>query len=784
MIGDIIKIKARHSFTLFPRGKTLGGEEEEYGIVKWIVSDPLECGNEIPIFSEITVTGMYAAPIDKDKEYTILAKEIEHEVYGKQYQLIFFGEIKDLSNLTNQRAFLSTILTEDQIKHIYEVTDNPIKTIEQHDVETLKKAWGIGDYIANCIIERFDANRDNCAVYIELDGLGLTPNFIQKLISYYKNPQKIINVVKNKPYQLATDIEGIGFKKADEIALKNGLDMFSYERVAAYIVYYLNEEVQNGNSYVMSATLTSAIFTAFGGKEDILKVYTEEDGYSTPNNVAEAIKALCDKDIIRVEDNGSKAHRRVYLTKYYKIEKKIAEHLKRIKEGKNTFEFDDWENKIAVQENLQGWKLTEEQYEGVKMCLNEQVVFITGGAGSGKTSVLSCALNALNCLGSYEERKYSFAQCSLSGKAAARMSEVTGENGYTIHRLLGYNGAEFSYNEKLPLDYDIIIVDEISLVGGEIFLSLLEAIKTGTKLIVLGDMGQLESIGIMNLAHDLYCSDYIPTIKLTKIHRQAQKSGIIVASQKVRDGEELCKGNMDSLSIIGELQDMTLDISKDKDKIRSKALEYYKKIYESDMASSVMDVQILAAVKERGDACVFNLNQDIQEYLNPHVEFGRKEIKIEVSKDKCFYLREEDKVMCIKNDYNVLNEAGIKTPVMNGWTGILKSIDTVNNIALIYFDIIKQNVIFTTTQLRNSIVLGYACTVHKYQGSSAKNIICVLDYTVPPMMRTKELVYTMLTRAEKNCVLIAQGSALNEAIKQSGIIDKNTFLPEMLDSYC
>lgn len=486
MIGDIIKVKAKHSFTLFPRGKTLGEEEEEYGIVKWLITNPLDCSKEIAAFSEITVTGMYAAPIEKDKEYTILAKEIEHERYGKQYQLIFFGEITDFDNFANQKAFLSTILTEEQIKHIYEVTDNPIKIIEQHDVETLKKAWGIGDYIANCIIERFEANRDNCAVYVELDGLGLTPNFIQKLISYYKNPQKIINIVKNKPYSLATDIEGIGFKKADEIALKNGLDMFSPERIEAYIVYYLNEEAQNGNSYVSSMTLTTAIFNAFGGKEDILKVYTDEDEHSAPNNVAETIKTLCDKGVICLEDNENKAHRRVYLTKYYDIERKIAEHLKRIKEGENNFEFEDWENKIAVQENLQGWKLTEEQYEGVKMCLNEQVVFITGGAGSGKTSVLSCALNALNCLGSYEERKYSFAQCSLSGKAAARMSEVTGENGYTIHRLLGYNGAEFSYNEKLPLDYDIIIVDEISLVGGEIFLSLLEAIKTGTKLIVLG----------------------------------------------------------------------------------------------------------------------------------------------------------------------------------------------------------------------------------------------------------------------------------------------------------
>lgn len=178
------------------------------------------------------------------------------------------------------------------------------------------------------------------------------------------------------------------------------------------------------------------------------------------------------------------------------------------------------------QENIQGWCFTEEQKQGIKLGLDNQVCFITGGAGTGKSSLVSGILESL--------KKYSFAQTALAGKASARLQEVTNKEGYTIHRLLGFKPPhDFKFNEDNPLPYDIIILDEISLVGGEIFLSLLKAIPNGCKLIILGDMGQLPSIGCMNLAFDMYNSKFITTIELTKVHRQAQKSGIITDSQKL-----------------------------------------------------------------------------------------------------------------------------------------------------------------------------------------------------------------------------------------------------------
>lgn len=194
----------------------------------------------------------------------------------------------------------------------------------------------------------------------------------------------------------------------------------------------------------------------------------------------------------------------------------------------------------------------------------------------------------------------------------------------------------------------------------------------------------------------------------------------------------------------------------------------------------IMGIQILATCKERGNSSVFNLNQDIQKYLNP-VEAFKQEIKVQLSKDKEFFLREGDKVMCIKNNYKLFNIEGIKTPVFNGWVGILKTINVYTNMVEIFFPIINNTVCFTTSEVSSSVILGYASITHKYQGSSAKCIIGVLDSSVPLDMLTKELLYTMITRAEDEYIIVAQNTALHRAVLQSGINDKNTFLTELLD---
>ncbi|WP_313069919.1 AAA family ATPase [Lacrimispora sp.] len=722
----------------------------------------------------LVIKGTYEEEINPANDYTIIAKEVEDEKRGKQYELMFIGQLINLSTVNNQKAFLKTFLTDLQILEMFKVLENPLKVIEDHDTGSLKKVNGVGDFIANCIIDRFEDNKDNCEVYLELDEYGLTPKFIQKLIKKYKNPHTVIEIIKTNPYKLSFDIDGIGFKTADAIALKSGINETSPERIKGYIHFILNDLGQSGNSYITSGELTGYIFDEFGGKENILEVYTDEEGNITGNNIGQAIEELTEKEIIVLEDSENKANRKVYLKKYYDLENEICKHLRRIASAKNDFEYNNWEEIVATQEQKQGWKFTDEQKNGIKLGLDNQICFITGGAGTGKSSLVSGILESL--------KKYSFAQTALAGKASARLQEVTGKEGYTIHRLLGFlppNG--FNFNEENPLEYDIIVLDEISLVGGEIFLSLIKAIPDGCKLIILGDMGQLESIGCMNLAHDIYNSDYITTIELTKIHRQAQKSGIITASQSIRNGEPIFDKKFVGFETMGELQDMHFDIVDTSSETREMAVKHFIEKYNSCIVKKeIMDIQILATCKERGNSSVFNLNQDIQKYLNPQEAF-KQEIEVQLSKDKQFFLREGDKVMCIKNNYKLFNIEGIKTPVFNGWVGILKTINVYTNMVEIFFPIINDTVCFTITEVSSSVILGYASTTHKYQGSSAKCIIGVLDSSVPPDMLTKELLYTMITRAEDECTIVAQNAALYKAVLQSGISDKNTFLTELLD---
>ena len=769
--SNIIKIQARMNRILFPKYPDVLGEGgNNFGIVSWNPIDVIEGEPHIDSWGTIVVKGNYEEKIEYADDYIIIAKEVHSQDRGLQYDLLYFAKNLDLSKVKNQKAFLKTFLSDIQIKEMYKVLDNPLEAIKDHDIESLKKVHGIGDYIANCIIERFEENRDNCEMYIELDKYGLTPKFIQKLVKKYSNPQKVIEIVKNNPYQLSFDVEGIGFKTADDIALKGGIKRTDPDRIKGYINYILNEQAQEGNSFITSGELTSFIFEEFGGKENILEVYKDENDNIIGNNINEAIKGLKDNGIIQIEENESKSQRRVYLTKYYRLEEEIAKHLKRIAKAENKFKYDDWEEILKQQEIKQGWTFTEEQRVGIKLGLDEQVCFITGGAGTGKSSLVSGILESL--------KNYTFAQTALAGKASARLQEVTGEEGYTIHRLLGFKPPYgFAFNEDDPLTYDIIILDEISLVGGEIFLSLLKAIPNGTKLIILGDMGQLPSIGCMNLAFDLYNSNFITTIELTKVHRQAQKSGIITDSLKLRNQIPVLDKNFVGEVVHGELQDMYYDISDTTESTRSKVMKWFKEKYDSETVKNIMDIQILCPCKDRGDSSVFNLNLDVQNYINPPSP-DKKEIVVKQSKDKSYTLREGDKVMCIKNNYKVVGEH--KTGVFNGWCGILTEI-TDYGFHKVYIPMIHDTMTFSTSDLINGVILGYASTVHKYQGSSARIIIGAFDNTTPPMMRTKELLYTLWTRAEKECITVAQNTALYNATKTSGVINKNTFLVELLD---
>ena len=435
-------------------------------------------------FGTITVKGTYPCNISPRANYIIIAKEVEHPQYGTQYDLIYFNEEFDMTKATNQRAFLKTFLTDNQIEEFFKIFPNPIQTLETGNPKELTKIHGVGDYIANCILERYEQKKDVGQVYLELDGIGLSSNFITKLVQKYKNPSVIVSKVKENPYSLIKDIDGVGFLTADAVAQKAGFNKTDVRRIKSFITWFLNKEGDEGHSYISAQELNANIFETLGSPQEIVENYDvpEDADSSIPrNNIAKAIKELQDEGTIVLENSERKADRRVYLTKFYNLERDIAYHLKRLLNAHSDFVIENFDEKIKKAEEDQGFEFTQEQIDGIKLGCEKQVCMITGLAGSGKSSLVNGILTVLN--------NYTFAQCALSGKAAARLQEVTGVSGKTIHRLLEYSGDGFVRNEENPLEENIIVLDEISLVGGEIFLDLLKAIPNGSKLIMLGDFG-------------------------------------------------------------------------------------------------------------------------------------------------------------------------------------------------------------------------------------------------------------------------------------------------------
>lgn len=748
MVGDMIKVKVKIERQFYPKNKQI--ETGEYAIMSVSVIDIIEGEPEVNHkYGTLSIKGVMCS-WEYGEVYTLIAKQLEDTQYGSQYSIITIFKEADLSNVNNQKAFLSRILTDKQIKFIYDTLPNPIQTIDTHDIQALCTVKGIGATVANKIITKYEENKDYSTAYVELDKIGLTSKMIKKLCDSYGNPNILIQRIKSNPYLIANEVDGIGWSKADEIALNSGYDEHSINRVMAYITYYLDNQAYNeGNSYVYTEDLFDNIDAVLG----------EELNSET---ISLALQTLIKQNKIWSNEERNK----IALTKYRNLEQNIAKEIIRLLKGDNKFKIDGWESKIKEQEKLQGWNYTEQQLQGIEETLKNNIVLITGFAGCGKTSIVSGMLKVLD--------DYSSAQCALSGKASVNLTEITGQEGYTIHRLLGYNPQDgYGINKDNPLEEDIIILDELSMVDESLFYRLIQSIKRDSKLIMLGDVGQLESIGVGNLINDLIESKIIPHVNLTQIHRQAKKSAVALDSIKVWNGEQITEKDFYGHEIRGELQDLELDIYKDSKSTANKIMEYFKQLY--NKVDNIMDLQVIVPMKNRGDACSLKLNNEIQSYI--------REIEGEPSDDICIKIGDDysifigDKVMNVRNNYKTMNEDGEIVPIMNGNLGTVKEI-LEDNMMIIEFERLGRVII--PSDYVKYIELGYASTCHKMEGVGIKYVICGIDNS-HYKMRSKEMIYTMITRTKQHCVLCAENKALRYAISHSGASNKQTFLVDFLN---
>ena len=459
----------------------------------------------------------------------------------------------------------------------------------------------------------------------------------------------------------------------------------------------------------------------------------------------------------------------VALKRYYDLEVSIAKHLERLINAPSNLKVDREVAilKIKEQEERQGWKFTRQQLEGIFTAMDNNVTIIRGYGGTGKSS---CVTGLLACA----PKTYNFKQCALSGKASVNLTDITGEEGYTIHRLLGVNPETggFSHDKYNTLDTDLVILDEGSMVDVPLFEALIQAIPTGAKLIILGDTNQLKSIGVGNLLLDMIDSGVIPVMTFDEVHRQGAKSAIIGESIKIAKGIQPVRFRWEGTSILGELKDLKyigFNCKKDEQKPTIDLIfDEYKSMYKE--CKDISKISVVVPTKERGSGCL-PINIMIQDYVLPKEELRGIGFKVG-SNESSYVIYKGDKVINLKNARPKMDGSGVVDKcIYNGNMGEVVEVGY-DYLVIDFYNIGEVTV--RGSQLEQ-IALGYAITVHKSQGSTIPYTIFALDYTHYSML-TRQLVYTGLTRAKNKCTMIFETGALFQAIKTNKIVEKDTFL--------
>ena len=754
MLGSKITVKGHiHRVTYKEPNYDIGG----YAIIK---VDCDEINGELPSdFKPLEDNGIFrltfcgqTPSLSQRATYEIRGELIKHDTYGYQYKILCMTESVSFVNKDDVAKFFSYILPEVTAKNIMNTLSDPIDVLERGDVGALMRVQGVGPFRAPKIIEKYRETKFNSKAYVQLYEYGLTAVMIKKMVDSYGSPEVLVKKITEDPYSLIYEIKGIGWAKADQLAHNIGIAEDDPRRVAAFIYYILVKDGEdNGDTYMAFEDFLEQVKVEFPTVPlDNIRIYTVD--------LIKSGKLFYDKNT-----------RRIGLMEYRTVEEEIAKEIYRISKAPSR-EIKMVDDAIFAAQQTSGLKYSAEQIKAVKECLSKNINIISGMAGCGKSSIMLPVTIAMRYNGKIVE------QCALSGKAALNLTEITNRNGSTIHRLLGYdvNGG-FAYNSENPLYADMVILDETSMVDESLFLSLLKAIPNGCKLIMLGDTGQLEPIGLGCLFRDLINSECINHIHFTKIFRQAQRSGIISEAARVYNGEPITTRGYVGTEIRGELQDFKVEIfKKDMVNFTAEVVREYKRFMDEYNARP-QDIVIVVGKRVIGDTSARAINESIQRLVNPDPTLEIATIrKKEGETSYSITFKVGDRVLVTKNCYKTCDLKGNLTPVFNGNIGTIVEIEDGG----MKIDFLQGIVCYPADNYAD-LELGYAITCHKVQGSGIPYVITVCDWGSYTLL-SKEWLYTAITRAKKYNTLIGINNAIIYACDHTAIVFKKTWLKDLI----
>ncbi|CEH35934.1 SF1B family DNA helicase RecD2 [Romboutsia lituseburensis] len=703
--------------------------------------------------NEIVIVGCMPT-LSVGESIEVEGKWVNHKTYGTQFEVNKFMPVTP-NSLEGIYVYLSSGMIhgigEKMAKRIIDKFGVNTLDVIQNMPERLKEVEGIGSKKIDQIVKSYEENRELRNIIIELSPYGITPNYCMKIYKKYKN--KALENINKNPYQLAEDIRGIGFKIADNIASKIGIEKDSKDRVSQGILYALNQSLSSGHTYL---------------PEDILIQEAKKLLEVKPPIIEECIMELAYDQKVHIEKmNGMKL---VYLIPYYVSENGVCKQIIKLSQAEFEDLYIDIDKEIKVVEKQENIKLATNQVLAVKEAIENGVVIITGGPGTGKTTTINTIIKI------FENNSQEVVLAAPTGRAAKRMSETSSKEAKTIHRLLEMGFAtdsdqlEFMKNEEEPIKADVIIIDEVSMVDILLMYSLLRAIKPGTRVILVGDSDQLPSVGAGNVLSDMIESCVINVVRLNEIFRQAQESMIVVNAHKINKGEPLSLNAKDK-DFFFIKRNTNEEILKE---IISVVSERLPKFYKVD---KLKDIQVLASMR-KGELGVTNLNIELQKYLNKPEKY-----KVEENFQKRLF-RVGDKVMQIKNNYTKKWENEDRSEsgegIYNGDIGYVYHIDKEKRIVYVIFDQIKI-VEYKYDEL-DELDHSFCTTIHKSQGSEFPVVVIPMTWA-PPMLLSRNLLYTAVTRAKKLVVIVGDVKYLEYMIKNNRTNDRYSNLAYKLNKF-